>query len=68
VCATLEGKTAKQKNPHPPGSLAYATWVCARLGGWTGYYGKPGPIVVLQGLLRFNVMREGWALARGGQT
>ena len=68
VCAKLEGKTAKQKNPHPPGSLAYATWVCARLGGWTGYYGKPGPIVVLQGLLRFNAMREGWALARGGQT
>lgn len=68
VCATLEGNTAKQKNPHPPGSLAYATWVCARLGGWTGYYGKPGPIVVLQGLLRFNAMREGWALARGGQT
>ena len=66
VCATLEGNTAKQKNPHPPGSLAYATWVCARLGGWTGDYGKPGPIVVLQGLLRFKAMREGWTLARAG--
>ena len=42
-----EGKTAKQKNPHPPASLAYAAWVFARLGGWTGYYGKPGPIVML---------------------
>jgi hypothetical protein len=48
-CAKLEGKTARQKNPHPRGSLAYAAWVCARLGGWTGYYGKPGPIVMLNG-------------------
>ena len=50
VCESLEGKTQKQKNPHPKGSLAYAAWVFARLGGWTGYYGKPGPIVMLQGL------------------
>jgi hypothetical protein len=50
-CAKLEGKTLKQKNPHPKGSLAYASWVCARLGGWTGYYGKPGPVVILQGWL-----------------
>jgi len=41
VCQSLEGKTARQKNPHPNGSLAYAAWVFARLGGWTGYYGKP---------------------------
>ena len=31
----LEGATARHKNPHPLGSLAFATWVCARLGGWT---------------------------------
>jgi len=30
VCATLEGRTKKQKNPHPSTSLAYAAWVCAR--------------------------------------
>jgi Transposase DDE domain len=53
-CAKLEGKTARQKNPHPRGSLAYAAWVCARLGGWTGYYGKPGPIVMLNGWLQFQ--------------
>ena len=47
VCQSLEGKTAKQKNPHPSGSLAYAAWVFASFGGWTGYYGKPGPIVML---------------------
>lgn len=53
-CARLEGKTERQKNPHPKGSLAYAAWVCARLGGWTGYYGKPGPIVMLQGWLEIQ--------------
>ena len=31
-CAKLEGKTQRQKNPHPEGSLAYTAWVCARLG------------------------------------
>ena len=42
----LEGATERQKNPHPKGSLSFATWVIARLGGWTGYYGKPGPKVI----------------------
>jgi len=60
ICQTLEGNTAKQKNPHPKGSLAYAGWVCARLGGWTGYYGKPGPIVMLQGLQSLKAMLQGW--------
>jgi Transposase DDE domain len=62
VNAALEGKTDKQKNPHPPGSLAFASWICARLGGWTGYYGKPGPVVILQGLLRLQTMLQGYAL------
>ena len=61
-CAKLEGKTERQKNPHPKGSLAYAAWVCARLGGWTGYYGKPGPIVMLQGWLYFQAAKHGAAL------
>jgi Transposase DDE domain len=62
VCQTLEGKTAKQKNPHPKGSLAYAAWVFARLGGWTGYYGKPGPIVMIRGLTQFHAIKHGWSL------
>ena len=56
---TLEGRTARQCNPHPSDSLAHATWICARLGGWTGYYGKPGPIVLLRGHLRLLTMLEG---------
>jgi hypothetical protein len=62
VCQSLEGKTAKQKNPHSKGSLAYATWLFARLGGWTGYYGKPGPIVILRGLTQFQAIKHGWSL------
>lgn len=58
-CAKLEGNTARQKNPHPKGSLAYAAWVCARLGGWTGYYGKPGPIVMLDGWQQFQAAKRG---------
>ena len=63
VSKTLEGKTDKQKNPHPKGSLAFASWVCARLGGWTGYYGKPGPIVMLRGLHRLRAIQQGWSIA-----
>lgn len=59
VSRKLEGKTARQKNPHPPGSLAFASWVLARLGGWTGYYGKPGPQVMRRGLEDFQRIRYG---------
>jgi hypothetical protein len=59
LCARLEGKTQRQKNPHPKRSLAYASWVCARLGGWTGYYGKPGPVVMLEGWFEFQAAKRG---------
>jgi hypothetical protein len=62
VSSRLEGKTLRQKNPHPKGSLAFAAWVCARLGGWTGYYGKPGPLVMLRGLHQFRAIQLGWSL------
>lgn len=56
--AKLEGRTERQKNPHPKGSLAYAAWVCARLGGWTGYYGKPGQVVLLHGWLELQTVKR----------
>jgi hypothetical protein len=62
VSAQLEGKTARQKNPHPKGSLAFAAWVIARLGGWTGYYGKPGPQVMRRGLEDFQRIKFGTTL------
>jgi len=55
---SVEGNTQKQQNPHPPGSLAYAAWTCGRLGGWTGYYGKAGPIVLLRGWQKFQTAKQ----------
>jgi len=60
----LEGRTARQKNPHSPDDLAFATWVIARLGGWTGYYGKPGPEVIRYGLDRFHDIKLGDQVAK----
>ncbi|MER9128013.1 transposase [Mesorhizobium sp. M0959] len=40
-------------------SLAFAAWVIARLGGWTGYYGKPGPKVMRIGLAEFSAIKYG---------
>jgi hypothetical protein len=63
----LEGKTEKQKNPHSPGTLARVAWVIGRLGGWNGYVGKgykpAGPKTMYDGLVRFDAIKHGWALA-----
>jgi hypothetical protein len=61
---TLEGKTALQKNPHPPKSLAWAAWIIAKLGGWDGYPRSkpPGPITFRHGLQHFHSVAHGWAL------
>ena len=62
VSRQLQGKTWRQKNPHPRGSLAFAAWVIGRLGGWTGYYGKPGPLVMRRGLDDFQRIKYGTTL------
>jgi hypothetical protein len=61
-----EGKTAKQKNPHPSQTLAWAAWCIARLGGWNGYSSErpPGPITFSRGLKQFHAMALGYALAK----
>ena len=59
---TLEGKTERQKNPHPPRSLARASWVMARLGGWNCYYRPPGPITMRRGMERFHAIHHGRTL------
>src|SRR5271163_2335465 len=60
-----QGKTEKQKNPHPRGTLAWAAWCIARLGGWNGYAKErpPGPITFARGLQRFHAIAEGYKLA-----
>ena len=66
----LEGKTAKQKNPYRKGSLRYATWVIARLGGWKGYASerKPGITTLWIGIEHFHNIFKGWRLARDVYT
>jgi hypothetical protein len=61
---SLEGKTALQKNPHPPRSLAWAAWAIAKLGGWDGYPASkpPGPITFRHGLHQFRAIVTGWRL------
>jgi hypothetical protein len=62
----FEGKTEKQKNPWPPGNLAWASWVIGRLGGWKGYKSQhpPGVITLHEGLTRFHDIFQGWLLAK----
>jgi len=62
ISTKLQGKTERQKNPHLKGSLAFAAWVVARLGGWDGYYGKPGPKTMRLGLEAFQRIKFGATL------
>ncbi len=64
ILPDLEGRTQKQKNPHPPGSLAHAAWVISRLGGWKGYASeaKPGLITMFHGPKRLEAICYGWHL------
>lgn len=63
---SLPGKTAKQRNPHPPDKLAWAAWIIARLGGWTGYASQkpPGPKTFHLGLTEFKALAQGWLLCQ----
>jgi hypothetical protein len=56
---TLEGNTERQQNPHPARSLARASWVIARLGGWNCYYKPPGPITFRRGMEQFQAIHRG---------
>jgi hypothetical protein len=60
----IEGKTALQKNPHAPRSLAWASWIIARMGGWNGYPSSrpPGPITLRNGWEYFHAIAKGWAI------
>lgn len=60
--ARLQGKIERQRNPHPKGTLAWAAWIIAKLGGWHEYEAKPpGPITFHNGLAYFRAFAAGWA-------
>jgi hypothetical protein len=60
----LEADSKRLKNPHPPHTLAWATWIIGRLGGWDGYQSSrpPGPITIKHGLEYFHAVAAGWSL------
>jgi Transposase DDE domain len=60
---SLEGKTPRQRNPHPPRSLAWLSWIVARLGGWNCYYKPPGPKTMRGGWDKLAAMATGFHLA-----
>lgn len=61
---TLEGKTARQQNPHPPRSLGWLAWIVARMGGWNCYYKPPGPKTMGIGWHDFIQHAAGFLIAR----
>lgn len=65
LAPTLDGRTTKQQNPHPAHSLAWAVWIIARLGGWSGYQSQrpPGIVTLYRGLQKFEGIFLGWQLA-----
>jgi hypothetical protein len=65
ISAALEGATERQKNPHPTGSLAWLSWIAARLGGWNCYYKPPGPKTMARGCDRLINRIAGYRLATG---
>ena len=64
ISLSLEGKTERQKNPHPKGSLPWLAWITARLGGWNCYYKPPGPKTMADGWKRLAAMLDGYAIAQ----
>jgi hypothetical protein len=63
IAPTLEGKTARQQNPHPRHSLPWLAWIIARLGGWNCYYKPPGPKTMRAGWAQFASMAAGFLIA-----
>ena len=67
ISAAREGKTKRQKNPWPKGSLPWLSWVVARLGGWNCYGKKPGPKTMADGWHRLSLMLDGFQLAKASK-
>lgn len=65
---SLEGKTAKQRNPYKQHSLQWVIWILARIGGWKGYQSqrKPGLSTIINGLDKFYTIYNGWQLQNTG--
>ena len=61
-----EQKKTKVKNDQSNKKLSWATWIIARVGGWKGNHKQrpPGPITMKKGVEKFDLIFQGWKLAR----
>jgi Transposase DNA-binding len=59
-------QTNKIINPYKKQTLTWASWIIARIGGWKNAKKErpPGPIILKNGLEKFNNIFEGWILAQ----
>lgn len=64
ILPTLEGNTEALKNPYTKDQLIWATWIIARLGGWSGYKSqRPAGLITLKnGLKKFEMIYMGWQI------
>lgn len=62
----LEQKKTQVQNRYPVKKLSRAAWIIARLGGWKGAIKqrRPGPITMKKGLEKFDLIFQGWKLAK----
>ena len=62
----MEQKKTQVQNNYSIEKLSWASWVIARLGGWKGYTKQrpPGPITMKRGLDKFDLIYQGWSLAK----
>ncbi|MBD2495047.1 hypothetical protein H6G75_11945 [Nostoc sp. FACHB-280] len=65
IAPTVSFRTSLQQNPDPVSSLSWATWIIARLAGWSGYRSQkpPGISTLICGLRQFEYFFQGWKLA-----
>jgi hypothetical protein len=64
IAPSVDGKTARLRNPFLPKSLPWAAWIIARLGSWSGARNAkpPGPITMHRGLQSFRDIAHGIGL------
>lgn len=62
----MEQKDTQVVNNRLKRKLSWASWIIARLGGWKGGLKQrpPGPITMKNGLDKFNMIYQGWKLAK----
>ncbi|MFN6530292.1 hypothetical protein [Nostoc sp. ChiSLP03a] len=68
IQSSVEGNSQKLQNPYSQGCLPWATWIVARLGGWSGYLSQkpPGMPTLVRGFRQFESLFFGWKLATYG--